>query len=385
MKIKLLLITLLAFFLITTSCSKDENQTQAPDTGTITGRLLVLNGSKPVGGALVFVLDNDNKLHYTYTEANGDYTLEAPVGNQTLQMQTGNGSNFRTAIPVTVVKNQTISIENSISKLNQVANMAYVAGTYDKIEDIVTALGYTITQITNADLADYATVSQYDVIFLNCGAKQSGSNSDLIDANLAQFVTNGGSLYASDWAVAYLTGGLTHSINCGESGGFIPDSKLCAKSNGSATTISGAQVSNSSLATALGFSALDIQFDLPSWETVFSYDAAYWDVLVQDPISNNPLMIKTNQFSSGSCTDHVGRDEDDNGWVTICHRLGNGGSITITINDNALPAHIAHGDSMGACDNTTNSGTIYYTTFHNHASGNIGNSGLILEYVILNL
>ena len=34
--------------------------------------------------------------------------------------------------------------------------------------------------------------------------------------------------------------------------------------------------------------------------------------------------------------------------VTICHRQGNGGSHTITVSPNAVPAHQQHGDTLGA-------------------------------------
>jgi hypothetical protein len=300
-------------------------------------------------------------------------------------MQTGGGSNFRTKLQVTVVKDQTLTIDPSVSRLDQVANMAYVAGYYDEIQDIVTGLGYTITQITNADLADYSVVSQYDIIFLNCGAKQNDpSTNDIIDTNLANFVTNGGSLYASDWAVAYLTGGATNSHDCGEVGGFIPDDKLCSKNIGNTMTIAGAQVTDTSLSGALGFSALDIEYNLGSWQNIFSCDTTYWDVMVSDPASNQPLMIKTTSFSSGTVSTPVG-DDDNDGWITICHTDDLGNPITITIEEDEWSDHEAHGDSVGACTNTNNSGTIYYTTFHNHATGNIGNAGLILEYVILNL
>ncbi len=36
--------------------------------------------------------------------------------------------------------------------------------------------------------------------------------------------------------------------------------------------------------------------------------------------------------------------------VTICHRTGNGGSHEITVDSHAVPAHLAHGDSIGECD-----------------------------------
>jgi hypothetical protein len=35
--------------------------------------------------------------------------------------------------------------------------------------------------------------------------------------------------------------------------------------------------------------------------------------------------------------------------VTICHRTGSGKPVTITISRSALPAHLAHGDTIGPC------------------------------------
>ena len=37
--------------------------------------------------------------------------------------------------------------------------------------------------------------------------------------------------------------------------------------------------------------------------------------------------------------------------VTICHRTGSSTnpSVTITVSRNALPAHLRHGDTLGAC------------------------------------
>jgi ABC-type sugar transport system substrate-binding protein len=37
--------------------------------------------------------------------------------------------------------------------------------------------------------------------------------------------------------------------------------------------------------------------------------------------------------------------------VTICHRTGSSTnpSVTITVSRNALPAHLRHGDTIGAC------------------------------------
>jgi len=52
------------------------------------------NGTKPIGGASVFTFDEKYKIYYTTSDADGNFTLEAPAGNQTIHIQTGDGSNF---------------------------------------------------------------------------------------------------------------------------------------------------------------------------------------------------------------------------------------------------------------------------------------------------
>ena len=39
------------------------------------------------------------------------------------------------------------------------------------------------------------------------------------------------------------------------------------------------------------------------------------------------------------------------GQITICHHTGSAKNpgVTITVNANALPAHLAHGDTIGPC------------------------------------
>lgn len=387
-KITLLFLSLFVFSFI--SCKDDTAEDfQTRPSGNVQGKVMASNGSKPIGGALVFVLDENHQIHYTHSDSNGNFNLKAPSGERTVHIQTGDGSNFRTELFVNIPNNQTITLDASAAKLNQVANIAYVEGAYDNIQQIVTNLGYNADMITFNQLSDLSFISQYDIIFLNCGSRPASVSGmeALVDTNLAAFVSNGGSLYVSDWDVAYLTGGQSNSSTCGLSGGFIDDSKLCSINNGPSSTIQGAEITNTALANAMGFNTLNIQYDLGSWQRIINYDATFWDVLVKNPVNNEALMIKTQNFNSPTAPQTQIGNAANNGWVTICHIPpgNNQNPITITINENALDAHLAHGDNLGSCNGVNNNGTIYYTTFHNHASENIGNSALILEYVILNL
>lgn len=356
-------------------------------TGKISGRVMSQNGTKSIGGASVFTFDEKYKIYYTTSDADGNFTLEAPVGNRTIHIQTGNGSNFRTEISATVKDNETLSLNASQTKLNQVAKIAYVKGSYDKIEDIIQNLGYNATEITNADLANITAIAQYDIIFLNCGSRNYNSNQSLypaIDANLAIFVANGGSIYASDWDVAYLVGGTDNTTSCSLPGGFVPDTKLCSTNTGSSGIIP-ATVSSAGLSTALGFNTLNIDFDLASWQKITNYDPTYWEVLVKETSSNNALMIRTNHFTATGIPATPIGNAPNTTFTTVCITLPGNIQISLSVPTAAVPYLVALGATVGPCSGSTNSGYIYYTSFHNHATGNIGNAGVILQYVILNL
>ncbi|QQQ29987.1 carboxypeptidase regulatory-like domain-containing protein [Chryseobacterium indoltheticum] len=387
---------LLLIFIILLSFGSCRSDSETPaeitidntvKTGKLTGKVMSQNGTKPVGGASVFTFDEKYKIYYTTSDADGNFTLEAPAGNQTIHIQTGDGSNFRTQIAATVKNNETVNLNADQTKLNQVAKIAYVKGTYDKIEDIIQTLGYNATEITNADLANINTIAQYDIIFLNCGSRNYSVNQSLypaIDANLAVFVANGGSIYASDWDVSYLVGGTDNTSNCSLAGGFVPDTKLCSKNTGTSGIVA-ATVNNAGLSTALGFNTVNIDFDLSSWQKITNYDPAYWEVLVKETSSNNALMIRTNHFTATGIPSTPIGNAPNSTFTTVCITLPGNIQISISVPTITVPYLVALGATVGPCSGSTNSGYIYYTSFHNHASGNIGNAGVILQYVILNL
>jgi hypothetical protein len=392
--LKVLGLVSLVLVVILFSCKKDkdDDQSQNSNSGTVTGKIYAANGTTTIPGVKVFV-DVSGEIYSTTSNSSGNFSLEVPEGDHILNIQSGKGKIFRTEIPVHVSKGETADIPASSCKLNQVAKLAYIAGNWDKIEDVITALGYTSTQITVSDLSIPDTLDNYLGIFLNCG------KTEVLDSlkyeNLKQFVLGGGSLYASDYAVEYLTGDnnfkkqnrtrVAAKTNCvGEIGGFINDSTLCTDKLGYAGTLTGASVVDPDLALFIGASSLDIEYDLDAWEVVQQYTSP-WEVLISDA-TYGPLAMRLNALSGSSAFSKVS-ETDTTGWVTICHiPPGNPGNpITITINANALPAHLAHGDNIGPCSGG-NGGTIFFTTFHNNAQGNISSDvKKVLEYFIINL
>ena len=385
---KLLTTCLLAVFLFF-NCKKqdtttDNNNNNPVPKGIITGKVVTPNNKTAVRNAVVFIADGAT-VYSTYTDVNGSFSLEAPSGQRVLNIQSGTGKIFRTTMNVTVEAQKTTAVAVNPVQLTQVASLAYVLGTFDKIQTILMdSLGYTATMINSNDLHFANTVSQYNAIFINCS---SNVPVDYVqDSVLANYVANGGSLYVSDYAVSALTGTWNSGTCPGmRAWGFIPDNKLCTERIGPVTIINNAPIVSPFLQTYLNKTTMNIKYDLVQWEMIQNYDTAFWEVLVKHPATQKPLLIRTSNFTNASAgTIPIG--SSNNNYVTICHKPQGTTPVTITIPLAMLTAHLAHGDSIGSCNSTNGAGRIYFTTFHNEPNGLISpDMKNILDYIILNL
>lgn len=384
------------FSFIFSSCKKDTpDPVNTVATGYVTGKVLAKNGTTPIPNATVFI-DANGEIYLTTSSINGTFTLQAPVGEQVLNIQTGGGNIFRAQYNVSVSENGTTTVPAGTLKLLQADSLAYIYGAYDNIQNIIIdSLGYSAHEITVADLSNLTLLETYGAIFLNCG-KQG-----LMDAtkyqNLLTFVQDGGSIYASDWAVEYLTGdgnfkssgnshepyGIKATCPNGLIGGFIADSTLCTSKSGPNTMVNNATIVAQDLIDYLGISSLNIEYDLGGWEVIQLIDDP-WEVLITDNTTYGPLAVRYYVPTGTKSMNNM----LEQGWVTICHiPPGNpANSHTITVSVNALPAHLAHGDYLGSCQNNGFGGVIYYTTFHNEVQHNISSDVQhILQYFILNM
>lgn len=136
-------LNLLLIFIILLSFGSCRSDSETPTevkvdntikTGKLSGKVMSQNGTKPIGGASIFTFDDKYKIYYTTSDSDGNFTLEAPVGNHTIHIQTGNGSNFRTEIAATVKNNETVNLNVNQTKLNQVAKIAYLEDLLIKLK-----------------------------------------------------------------------------------------------------------------------------------------------------------------------------------------------------------------------------------------------------------
>ena len=320
---------LLLSILLITSCTKEDPNNDLL-MGTVEGTVYANLPGKTISGASVFV--NYQGIKYqTTSNTIGFFSLEVPVGHHQLIIQTGDGKIFQTIIEIDITHNQTTTLTNLQSKLTQSGQIAFIPGTYDAIQNIITnSLGYTITPIGNGALSSLTTMQQFDAIFINCGAPDLTTPAAY--DSLAQYITDGGSIYVSDWAVSYLTG--MHTGDCNRPGGFIDDTKLCSSKSGSSVTLPGTIVAPDFQAF-MGTNTMNIFYDLNEWEIIHSFDPTYWEVIVS--ANGLPaLMLRKSDFTNGT--------------------------------------------------STGNSGNIYFTTFHNDPNNAINQDMQhMLEFVILNL
>ena len=178
--------------------------------GDITGRICDTSGDGWVVGATVWVsidLDGDGieDMHVeTTTDADGYFTLEGlPPGSYIIMVEKGS---FSTSFPVDF-PGGVFELPEDECLLPDSVNIAVVMGEYDHIEGILNQLDLEYDLYNETDylalVLDSNQLNEYDIVFFNCGMPFTWMNQLIpFTNNLSDFVENGGSVYASDWAHA---------------------------------------------------------------------------------------------------------------------------------------------------------------------------------------
>lgn len=200
--------------------------------GDLVGRICGVDGSGPVAGATVYV-DTASGRVQTTTDENGDFVLTCvPTGGVNITAESGSWS---TSFPATVVDQQVTTIPGQQCLNPQSARVAVAWGEWDQIENILTTIGVSYTFYDSSQqqqlLTDPTEMAMYDIIFLNCGF-----NEHYLDAtayqHLRDFVANGGSVYASDWAYDALEVGWPMFVDYYQDDAVLQDAQDAGNFNG---------------------------------------------------------------------------------------------------------------------------------------------------------
>lgn len=344
--------------------------------GSITGRVCAPDQQTWVNGATV-TLDgtdcNGLPVHASTTSgSDGSFRLDdLPPGQWTVHAELGQ---FKQDTPVTVVAAKTTAIpDNQLCVAQKTVKLAVVTGTADKIENLLSALNLTYTTYAGDPasfgqgaapfLSSLAAMKQYDMIFFDCGAAKLsgvstidfGANAAAIQQNLRDYVAQGGSVYASDWALlftvysapgafSFLTNGggaVANPFNANLLMGYAPQTVI-------------AQVTDPGLATFLGKGEVTITF--PNQSGAYS---AHWGLLQSiDPTATVLVQASTVQ----TCTTAD----------TKCQAPG--------VNATSIPLAV----ELRLAGTGVRKGHVVYTAFHNIAQST-DDVSKILKYLILHL
>lgn len=253
--------------------------------GTVTGSVYAPDNITPIVGATVSV---QGTARSTTTNAEGKYTLTGvPTGSQTIIAIKGS---YRAEISVTVTEGETVTAQQI--SLVPIGKIGVVEGSYDDISAILTTLGVTYEVIGDPSVTfnNSSVLSEYAVIFFECGLLDDNFlYVETCITNLKNFVEQGGSIYASDWAYAVVEA-------------MYPDKIDFAGRIGSTQDIT-ANITDSEIQALLGKNTAEICFDLSAWVAMNSVKAGVvidlsGTVATFEGTKNNiPLMV---HFSQGN-------------------------------------------------------------------------------------
>jgi hypothetical protein len=212
-------------------------------------------------------------------------------------------------------------------------HIAATSAYFDDIAALLGSFGYEVSTISEADLLNAATLSQYDIIALNCAPSANAASAA---ANLRAFVSNGGKLYASDWAYVYIAAAFPGYIN------YPAYPRI-----GYSQTIM-ATIIDQDLADYLGTTEAEIVYDLGGWVVIDDVDP-----------STKVLMTGDVGTSSANGPAPVSMERSTQPRLAGAYDVS---SVRV------LAASFAYGN-----------GNVIYTTFHNEAQ--VGETARhILEY-----
>ena len=169
--------------------------------GDVQGRLCDLSGAGPVEGGTVYI-DTPQGRFQTTTDENGDWVITCvPAGTWTVQAEHGQWS---TQFPATISPYTVETLPGQQCLDPGSANVAVVWGEWDQIGAVLDRIGVPYTFYAEGDAGllvnNAAEMSQYDIVFFNCGWEEQLGLINPGRTNITNFVAGGGSVYASDWA-----------------------------------------------------------------------------------------------------------------------------------------------------------------------------------------
>jgi hypothetical protein len=253
---------------------KPKEEPVPEGSATLKGTICTPDGGNAVTHATVTVL-HDGEPSSTETDAEGDFVLEdLPPGTWTVRVEKGS---FQVEFEVTLQEGEVteLDVDECVPLEQGETKIAVITGAYDAIQDLLDELDLEYDRIPGLSgteyvdfLRDVDAMSDYDIIFFNCGMGDAWmQHEDEVGDNLREYVRNGGSIYASDWAYWLIEVGWPgehdfHGTENNPRGALVGASQELD-----------AQVLDPAMAAALGSDTAHLNYDLDSWAAMEDADA----------------------------------------------------------------------------------------------------------------
>lgn len=284
-------------------CKKESKET------TVVGYVYSYNGQYPLGGIKTYI--KADPQNYDYTDSEGFFQIEnPPTGNQILVLESGS---FRTEINIEVKENEEniVSTKDNPIKFGKETvspvKMAVVYGSFDEIQALLDSIGFPQISSPDVDSTGYvlynyytdilynpAELAKFDILFLNCSSYETFRTDSTAITNLKNYVQNGGSLYASDWAYDAVETTFPDYIDF-----YGEDNIAGAAKVGMAESNVEADVMDDRLKEALGKDKIYVNFNLDAWVVIenVSSQTQVWvkaDSIhtYSETLYNKPLMVR---------------------------------------------------------------------------------------------
>ncbi|GDX83323.1 hypothetical protein LBMAG42_51340 [Deltaproteobacteria bacterium] len=308
------------------ACEQDTTLSHVADIygqgeGAISGRVCDPDAYVWLEGASIYthIIDSSGELRdvrETLSDADGNWKLENMAdGVYTVYIQYG--STTLDMFDAKVENGRETEVENGSCESSADVEVAVVTGDFDDFDEVLKEAGiggaHEVDGQTGAELLQFLLnpdeMSGYDAIFFAGGHLEDGifysidgsdaADVELVIANLKEYVTKGGVLFASDWSydvieetwpsqIDFLGDGSPDSAQVGEPGLYECDIK------------------NNGLADELGNEQVKMDLDLDAWPVVDSVadevkvilasDVTWRQGMDTDVEKSSPILV---EFESG--------------------------------------------------------------------------------------
>lgn len=232
-----------------------KGQTCRPDGGILPGATVTVEGNDCNGVAFVEETTADGEGYYEFNDI--------PSGDHLMTITSGS---FEITEDITVLKGETLDRESEAQKLclqGTEVSIAVITGSWDDIGSLLNGMNieYDTMSSAGAFFSDITAMTEYDIIFVECGASWPpgfSTDADEIQFNIARYVELGNSFYVSDQAYRYIDEPLSEAIR------FYNEDSSSNPTVGDAQDVV-AEVVSPEMQTLLGSTTTDINFNMGVW------------------------------------------------------------------------------------------------------------------------